>query len=263
MILAFAVGIAFSGKFPTLLHVFLGVVSVCTLVIGFNAFNAIYDKKIDAINKPYRPLPSRAVGKSTVLNISIACFVISILAALSINTIFLAIDLIGIALAVLYSHNLVYLKRFFFVGTLIGDLTFGLIYPLEGWALTPSMAVPWYVIAFLLVVGFATAALKDFEDYKGDIAHKIKTIPVVFGYHDAAKQVTGIFFLALLILLGLIITGNLGTKYIFTAVIVLIGAINAYSLTVNHSKNFTRRAFLYGMLLLAIVDASLVILSYL
>jgi 4-hydroxybenzoate polyprenyltransferase len=58
MIMAFIVGLVFAGGTSNIPHLIFALLSVAFLVVGFNSFNAIYDKTIDTINKPTRPIPS-------------------------------------------------------------------------------------------------------------------------------------------------------------------------------------------------------------
>jgi geranylgeranylglycerol-phosphate geranylgeranyltransferase len=258
MIAAFLVGVAFSGAASKTIQIVLGILSVTFLVIGFNSFNAIYDKNIDRINKPNRPLPSGKLSNTQVFWLTIVFFAVSIILAISINYTFLFIDLIGIVLAVIYSHPVTYLKKYPLINTMIGNLTFAVIYPMEGWSLNTSFPVPIYIILLLFFVGFGTAVLKDFEDVEGDKKHGIKTFPVIFDHAKAAKVVSLIFIISFFMLLGLIIRGELGLIYFIVALPIILAAINAYLLSKNNQKNSSRRSFMYGMLLLTLIAIFLV-----
>lgn len=261
MLTAFLVGVVFSGGYPTVLQIILGLISVSILVMSFNSFNAVYDKEIDAINKPNRPLPLGTLKDVNVLYISFVFFAISLVLALLINTVFFAIDLVGIFLAIAYSLPSIYLKKFLVAGTMVGNLMFAVIYPLEGWSLTPTSPIPWYIIIFLIIVGFGTAVLKDFEDVKGDKVNKIKTIPVVLGHSVAADLVGGIFIVALIILIVLILNGNLSLKYLLIVFLIFLALVNVYFLSKTTDKKMSRRSFVYGIIILTLINIGLILIK--
>jgi len=263
MLAAFIVGVVFSGGITRHLQIIFGLISVTFLVFGFNSYNAIYDKDIDRINKPTRPLPSGRLNNRKAFNMTILFFLISLIFGLLINYTFLLIDFVGIGLAVLYSHPSTYLKRHYFVSTMIGNLTFAVIYPLEGWSINTSFAIPWYIILFLLFIGFGTSALKDFEDIAGDKKNNIGTLAVKHGHNNAAKLVALIFFCSLLIVLGLIVFRIFDIRYIVLSVFIIIATFNAFFLSKDERKHISRKAFIFGVTLLTLVCICLIMLKLL
>lgn len=263
MISAFIVGLVFTSVIVKPIQIAFGLLSVLFLVFGFNSYNAIYDKKIDTINKPTRPLPNGRLSDKQAFNLTAVFLILSLLFALGINYIFLFIDLFGVILALLYSHPYTYLKKHFFINTMIGNLTFAVIYPLEGWALNYKYPIPWHIIVLLLFIGFGTASLKDFEDVDGDKSHNIKTIPVVLNHSRAAKLISAIFLSSLIIISALILKGILSVNYVLIGVLIIIAAANAYLLSRNKNKHASKNAFIYGVLILTAINICLIVLKLL
>src|SRR3989344_7708396 len=108
-------GLLFVTKFSSLLFSFnsllgLTIVSVF-FVAGFNTFNAVYDYKIDQINKSFRGIPSNKITKKETLVFSLTCFCAAIILSSLINLTFFVLTIANVLLAMLYSLPLMRLKE--------------------------------------------------------------------------------------------------------------------------------------------------------
>ena len=260
-LMAFFVGFVFSSAAISFTpKLFFGVISISLVFCGYNTFNAVYDKELDKINKPYRPLPKETISKKHALYLSFVFFLLSASLSLLINLIFFVILCIAIFLAIIYSHPATHTKKHFLFGTLQANAMYSILFPLAGWSVTLSSTVPWFIILFLFIFGMGMALLKDFEDVRGDIEHHIRTMPYVLGH------INGVIFSALFIVtaalfLGIfIMSGGLAPKYSFIYVFAVAALANLYFLAKGQSKARSKKAFINGMVILTLMEVALIFL---
>ncbi|RZC90707.1 hypothetical protein C5167_028540 [Papaver somniferum] len=158
--------------------------------------NDWYDRDIDAINEPYRPIPSGAISESEVITqiwvlllggLGIAG-VLDVWAGHNFPTIFyLAVG--GSLLSYIYSAPPLKLKQ----NGWIGNFALGASYiSLPWWAgqalfgtLTPDIIV---LTILYSTAGLGIAIINDFKSIEGDRAMGLQSLPVAFGV-DAAKWI--------------------------------------------------------------------------
>jgi 4-hydroxybenzoate polyprenyltransferase len=259
--MAFFVGFVFSSAAISFTpKLFFGVISISLVLFGYNTFNAVYDKEIDRINKPYRPLPMEAISKKHALYLSFVFFLLSASLSLLINLTFFMIMCVAIFLAIIYSHPVTHTKKRFLFGTLQANAMYAVLFPLAGWSVMLPSTVPWLIVLFLFVFGMGMALLKDFEDVKGDIEHHIHTVPYVLGH------VNGVIFSALLIVTAallsgvFIMSGGLAPKYSFIYVFAVAALVNLYFLAKDQGKVRSKKAFVNGMVILTLMEVALILL---
>jgi chlorophyll synthase len=160
------------------------------LVCGTSqAVNDWFDKEVDAINEPHRPIPSGRVPGEVGLYVAIAWTVLSfIVAALLGPWVFIA-SVVGISLAWYYSAPPFRLK----LNGWWGNSAVGLCYEGLPWftgaaALTRELPdVRITLLALLYSAGaFGIMVLNDFKAIEGDTALGIRTLPVQLGVRRAA-----------------------------------------------------------------------------
>ncbi len=188
---AFGCGVASvgvpSGRWPFLVA---GVALCGPLVCGTSqAVNDWFDRHVDAINEPGRPIPSGRIPGRMGLYISICWTLLSLLVGGFLGDIALAATLLGLALAWAYSAPPLRLKQ----NGWWGNAACGACY--EG--------LPWVTGAALMAGGmpdarvFALAGLysfgahgimtlNDFKSVEGDRRMGIASLPAVFGVEQAA-----------------------------------------------------------------------------
>lgn len=208
-IAVFISGIIIATKALPLTANLLGVVIVSLLVAGFNSFNAVFDLKIDAINKRYRPLPSNKLSSKEALAFSVAIYFLAlILAFFSYGLNFFMLVLLDVIITILYSVPFVRLKDRFLGANFVIGLHYGLIPLLLAWVLYHALSsFPLALAASVFVFAFAIAFCKDFSDYSGDKAHGANTLPVVLGIANAAKVTVVFLVFSYLLVLFLTFAG--------------------------------------------------------
>ncbi len=190
---AFACGAVSSGTnplgTPTLL--IAGIVLAGPMVCGASqVVNDWFDREVDAINEPHRPIPSGRVPGSWGLYFAITWTVLSLVLAASLGTTVFWAALLGIALAWAYSAPPLRFKQ----NGWLGNLAVGISY--EGLAWITGAAVMLgtlpgkeiLILAFLYSLGaHGIMTLNDFKALEGDLRLGVRSLPVQLGPERAAK----------------------------------------------------------------------------
>ncbi len=151
---------------PEFLPAVLAAALVSALVAaGGNVLNDYYDREVDGVNHPERPLPSGAIQPVTALQLSIILMVVS----LGVAFLFLpwaALVLAGLAVLTLVGYETT-LKRRGLVGNMSISLLVALLFLFGGAAVGNIMpTVGLAPLAFL--ANLAREIVKDIEDMEGD-----------------------------------------------------------------------------------------------
>ncbi|ACB08226.1 geranylgeranylglycerol-phosphate geranylgeranyltransferase [Candidatus Korarchaeum cryptofilum] len=148
------------------------------VLMAGNAINDYYDAEIDAINKPYRPIPSGRISKREALNIYIALSLFGI--ALSIFLGFIEF-LIVTAFSLSWYAYARWLKRTGVPGNALVSL--GVAFTLIFGSLAAGNLTNKVII--FSSVAFTSNLIREFvkavEDLPGDRAHGVRTIAVRIG----------------------------------------------------------------------------------
>ncbi|MEC4983554.1 MAG: chlorophyll synthase ChlG [Oscillatoria sp. PMC 1068.18] len=192
-------GAASSGSYTWSLEDILKA-ATCMLLSGplltgyTQTLNDFYDKEIDAINEPYRPIPSGAISVpqvvTQILVLLFAGFGIAYLldqwAGHSFPTI-TCLTIGGTFLAYIYSAPPLKLKK----NGWLGNYALGASYiALPWWAghalfgdLNWTVAI---LTLFYSLAGLGIAVVNDFKSVEGDRQLGLKSLPVMFGVTTAA-----------------------------------------------------------------------------
>ncbi|GAB4306092.1 MAG: UbiA family prenyltransferase [Methanobacteriaceae archaeon] len=169
-----------SGNFS--LDVFLACVVVFIVTGAGNSINDYFDHKIDAINKPERPIPSGRITLKTAGIYSVFLFISGISIAFIINFLLGIIALLSSFLMVYYAYDL---KRRCIIGNLSISFLTGLCFVFGGIAvgeIINSVYLGFY--AFLMTM--AREIVKDMEDVEGDKEEGASTFPIIYGNRKAS-----------------------------------------------------------------------------
>jgi len=155
------------------------VTAVVFLVTGGgNVVNDYFDRDIDAVNRPSRPVPSGRISPVLALRWSFLLFLLGSALALMINPLCLALAAANSLLLVAYAG---YLKATPLAGNLTVAYLTGSTFLFGGLA-TGSYSEITAVLSIL--AGLATLGreiVKDVEDVDGDRAGGARTLPILFG----------------------------------------------------------------------------------
>ncbi len=190
---AFACGAVSSGTNPldTPLLLIAGIVLAGPMVCGASQIvNDWYDREVDAINEPQRPIPSGRVPGYWGLYLAIIWTALSLLLAFNLGTTVFWAALVGIALAWAYSAPPLRFKQ----NGWLGNLAVGISY--EGLAWITGAAVMLgtapgkeiLALAFLYSLGaHGIMTLNDFKALEGDLRMGVRSLPAQLGPERAAK----------------------------------------------------------------------------
>lgn len=165
------------------------------LLTGYTqTINDYYDREIDAINEPYRPIPSGAISIPQVITQIVVLlgsgiglsYLLDIWAGHDFP-IMLVLTLGGCFVAYIYSAPPLKLKQ----NGWLGNYALGASYiALPWWAghalfgtLTPTVMVVTLIYSF---AGLGIAIVNDFKSVEGDEELGLKSLPVMFGVGTAA-----------------------------------------------------------------------------
>jgi chlorophyll/bacteriochlorophyll a synthase len=190
---AFGCGIVSSGVSVSdhLWTLVAGVVLCGPLVCGTSqACNDWYDRHVDAINEPHRPIPSGRIPGSWGLYIALIWTAVSLLVAASIGIWVFYAAVVGLAIAWAYSAPPFRLK----MNGWWGNSAVGLCYEGLPWftaaaamlAARPPTEI--LVLALLYSIGaHGIMTLNDFKAVEGDKQMGIGSLPVKLGEANAAR----------------------------------------------------------------------------
>jgi chlorophyll/bacteriochlorophyll a synthase len=172
------------------LAVAAGVLLAGPMVCGTSqAANDWFDRHVDAINEPHRPIPSGRMPGRWGFYIAIAWTVLSLVVATALGVWGFAAAIVGLALAWAYSAPPLRLKR----NGWWGNAAVGLCYEGLPWftgAAVMAAAMPdWRVIILALLYSIGAhgiMTLNDFKSIEGDAKMGIGSLPVRLGVENAA-----------------------------------------------------------------------------
>jgi chlorophyll/bacteriochlorophyll a synthase len=207
---AFACGVVSSGlpsgyRWTAILA---GVVLAGPMVCGTSqAVNDWFDRHVDAINEPYRPIPSGRMPGRWGLYIAVAWTALSLAVASAVGAWGFAAAVFGLALAWLYSAPPIRLKR----NGWWGNAAVGLCYEGLPWftgAAVMAAALPnWRVIVLALLYSLGAhgiMTLNDFKSVEGDMRSGIGSLPVRLGVGNAARLACGVMAVPQVIVIAIL-----------------------------------------------------------
>ena len=157
---------------------FLGLLSVILLMIGSNLANDIYDIKVDKINKPKRTLITHPNLKNPFKIIASTSFFVSVFLSYYINSNAFLIIIFSIPILLLYTPIL---KGVPLLGNIVVSFYLGLVFIFIEVCLSNSLDAMILPAFFAFGISLIREIIKDIEDYKGDKAEKVYTLPVFLG----------------------------------------------------------------------------------
>ena len=190
---AFVCGVVSSGEqlLANWLFILAGMTLTGPLVCGTSqAVNDWFDRHVDAINEPDRPIPSGRIAGRWGLAIAIAGTAASLLLAAMLGAWVLLAGALGLAFAWAYSAPPLRLKA----SGWAGPLSVGITYEGLSWFTGASVmlgtrpSAPVLVVLLLYSFGaFGIMVLNDFKAVAGDRATGLRSLPVTLGVGPAAR----------------------------------------------------------------------------
>jgi len=198
----------------------LGVILTGPLVCGTSqAVNDWFDRDVDAINEPARPIPSGRIAGNWGLRIAVVGSLVSLLASALLGAAVVAATLFGLFLAWAYSAPPLRLKTSGWWGPLACAFAYEGLTWFTGAAVMLGTVPPTPVLllAGLYAAGaFGIMTLNDFKAVEGDRRMGIASLPVILGIRPAARVACGAMVAAQIAVIAL----HIGWGLMWTAAIV-------------------------------------------
>jgi geranylgeranylglycerol-phosphate geranylgeranyltransferase len=209
---------------PQAVFAFAVAVLICG---GGNAINDYCDRKIDAINRPDRPIPSGRLKAGHALVLGRSLFMMGVILSIPLGVPCIALAILNSVILAFYAAEL---KRLGLAGNLIVGYLVGSTFLFGGLAVGKLQAVE-ILAAMAALTTAGRELIKDIEDMQGDRKIGLKTFPLLHGPRAAAALAIVFIAAALAIsplpyLLGLfdevylVLAGISALTFIWTATIV-------------------------------------------
>jgi geranylgeranylglycerol-phosphate geranylgeranyltransferase len=158
---------------------------VALITAAGNVINDFFDAKIDAINRPDRPIPSGAVSRGAARGFAVTLFLAGILVSFFTSSLCIGITVVNSIILVAYAAKL---KSTPLIGNIAVAYLSASIFlfggALNGWEglihIIPVAAITFFAI-------LSRELLKDAEDVEGDRAGGADTVPLRIGIKKTAE----------------------------------------------------------------------------
>ncbi|MFQ3584440.1 MAG: chlorophyll synthase ChlG [Cyanobacteriota bacterium] len=175
--------------------ILVGMILAGPLMAGYTqTVNEYYDREIDAINEPYRPIPSGAISLGRVIAQIWVLLILGVGLAYGLDwytghefPVITCIALGGSLVAYIYSAPPLKLKR----NGWLGNYALGASYIALPWWTGHALfgQLNWTVCILTLIyslAGLGIAVVNDFKSIEGDKQFGLASLPVMFGAMGAA-----------------------------------------------------------------------------
>jgi chlorophyll synthase len=210
---AFACGVVASGlplaeRWPLIV---VGILLAGPLVCATSqAVNDWFDREVDAINEPHRPIPSGRMPGRWGLYIAVGWSLLSLLVAVALGTWGFLAAALGLLLAWLYSAPPVRLKRNGWWGNAACAVCYEGLAWATGAAVMAFGAMPHarsLALAALYSIGaHGIMTLNDFKSIEGDRRTGIGSLPVRLGVDGAARAACWIMLVPQIVVVALLLS---------------------------------------------------------
>ncbi|MCX8206909.1 MAG: geranylgeranylglycerol-phosphate geranylgeranyltransferase [Methanothrix sp.] len=234
------IGMIASGALPQSLHLPALVFSAVFLITGGgNAINDYFDREIDAVNRPERPIPSGRLSPRAALIWSVTLFVAGCVIARLINQMCMALALLNSSVLIIYAARL---KGLPLAGNIAVSYLTGTTFMFGGLAAMPS-SITAYLSVLSALATLSREIVKDIEDLPGDLAHGAKTLPAFIGERYSFILAS----LALIMAMMLSYLVPLGVEYMATVSIANLAFLVSINRMLRGDASGSQRCIKMGM----------------
>jgi len=149
-----------------------------------NAINDYFDREIDAINQPGRPIPRGAVTPSETLAFAAVQFGVAVGLVLALPPLAVAIAVVNLVALVAYTKLFKGLPG---VGNVVVGGLGGSTFLFGGTAVGGEVRPVIVLAALAALATFAREVIKDVEDIDGDREKGLNTLPIAIGERRALQ----------------------------------------------------------------------------
>lgn len=189
---------------------------------GGNAINDYFDREIDSINRPDRPIPRGAVSARSALWFSALLFVAAVVFTLQLPPLAIAIAVLNLLALIAYTELFKGLPG---IGNgLVGYLT-GSTFLYGGAAVGGDLTTVSVLFVLAASATVAREIVKDVEDIEGDEQEGLNTLPIAVGERNALVIATGFIVFAVLVSPLPYARGTFGSAYLVVLTPTLLGLL--------------------------------------
>lgn len=183
-IIGFLIASSFSQSLLDVVKLLLLFTSAFVLSSSSMAINDYFDREIDAVNQPRRPIPSGRVKPKKALIFSFTLLFLGIVMSILVSTEAFVIALIACTAFTTYSA---YLKKKGLVGNVAVSVCVALtfIYGASAIGFSSSLILLFSAMAFL--ANMSREVIKGIIDVEGDRLRGVKTLAASYGFKFSAK----------------------------------------------------------------------------
>ena len=232
---------------------FYGFMTGFLLLSSSMVLNDYFDREIDAINEPKRPLPAGIVKPAEAVSFAIVLAALGFL--YSAYSGFWTLLIAAASMVVMIAYN-ARIKRFGLLGNALVSINVAIPFIYGGFAVgSPSWPLGIFaLLAFLSSLG--REIMKGIVDVAGDSARGIRSLAATRGNAKAAKAGAILFCAAVVLSVVPVVLGLVSNYYLPLVAICDIGfLLTAYSLLTNptprnakRSKNYVLVWMTFGLL---------------
>ncbi|WP_049987964.1 geranylgeranylglycerol-phosphate geranylgeranyltransferase [Halobellus rufus] len=195
-VLTFTGAFVAAGLDSSVVAVVASVAATVFATAAGNAVNDYFDRDIDRINRPDRPIPRGAVSARGAGAFSVALFLGAIVAALALPLLAIAIAVVNLLALLAYTELFKGLPG---VGNVVVAYLTGSTFLFGAAAVGQLTDVAVLVLFALAALATLTREIvKDVEDLAGDREEGLRTLPIVVGEATALRA--GAFVMAVAVL---------------------------------------------------------------
>ncbi|MFB6135540.1 MAG: geranylgeranylglycerol-phosphate geranylgeranyltransferase [Halobacteriaceae archaeon] len=223
----------------------LAVVATVFAVAGGNAINDYFDRDVDRINDPERPIPRGAVTPRDALAFSGVLFALAVGAVLVLPWPALVIAVVNLLALLAYTELFKGLPG---VGNAVVAYLGGSTFLFGAAAVGRLGTAAWVLFALATLSTFGRELVKDVEDLAGDEAEGLRTLPVVAGERTTLAVAAVAIGVAVLASPLPYLVGAFGAAYLAVVVpadgVMLYAAVRSFA-----DAGAAQRVVKYGMFL--------------
>jgi len=237
-------------------HLIFAFITGFTLTGGAMAINDYFDREIDAVNEPSRPIPSGDVKPSEAIVYSLLLSFIGLFTAYLTGLASLGVAVFSWLVMMVYS---MWGKRTGFPGNLMVSTCIALPF-IYGGIIAGNVSAPllFSTLAFLSNTG--REVTKGIVDTEGDGARGVRTIAVAYGVDKAAYLASAFYIVAVATSILPFMLKLVSNWYLLFVAVTDAGLIySSVTLTQDHSRESSRRVknqvlywMLFGLLAFAV-----------
>jgi geranylgeranylglycerol-phosphate geranylgeranyltransferase len=162
------------------LKIALSMVVVASFTAAGNSLNDYYDREVDRVAHPERPIPSGRVTPRSARALAFGLFGVAALLSVLVSWQSVTIVLVSILIMVGYERSL---KVEGFAGNLAISWLTGALF-LFGGAAVGKLELAWILAALALLATLGREIIKDIQDIEGDKGSR-RTLPMRIGVKNA------------------------------------------------------------------------------